>query len=416
MIFYYSGCGNSRWIATLLAERLGEPLIEIPTALKNGAFCYTLQKKEKVGFVFPVYAWRPPEIVRYFVQNLALQYADGVAKNPYTYVVCTCGDNIGMADKVFAKTLEQAQLPMNSFVSITMPETYINLPGFYLDTMQDALQKIELAHSNLGLVTSRLKPGSREVKVVRGTMPYCKTYLVGPLFERYTHRAERHFRVNAEACISCGKCAEVCPVDKIEMTEGKPHWVARDATAGWKRYCLSCMACYHQCPQNAIHYGNETKGKGQYKFTEVYEVAMKKREEKKKRREAAAKMYPKGLNRNDRMPLTRECENSEIRMPEQSYDVEERGALLRRMAMELESNRQGTTEGTDVQNRLLLEQKVKMLERKNARLEKELDIRDVKACIFDMMIDVAERECQEDIRKNEASNSRAVYRRARSSR
>ena len=52
------------------------------------------------------------------------------------------------------------------------------------------------------------------------------------------------------------------------------------------------------------------------------------------------------------------------------------------------------------QKLLELEQKVRMLERKNARLEKELEQKDMKAGFFDMMIDIAEKEYHIDIRKN----------------
>ena len=41
-----------------------------------------------------------------------------------------------------------------------------------------------------------------------------------------------------------------------------------------------------------------------------------------------------------------------------------------------------------------------LLERKNARLEKELELKDMKAEFFDMMIDIAEKEYNIDIRKN----------------
>ena len=51
------------------------------------------------------------------------------------------------------------------------------------------------------------------------------------------------------------------------------------------------------------------------------------------------------------------------------------------------------------QQLLELEQKVKLLERKNARLEKELELKDMKAEFFDMMIDLAEKEYHIDIRK-----------------
>ena len=52
------------------------------------------------------------------------------------------------------------------------------------------------------------------------------------------------------------------------------------------------------------------------------------------------------------------------------------------------------------QRLLELEQQVRLLERKNARLEKELEQKDMKADFFDMMIDIAEKEYKIDIRKN----------------
>lgn len=52
------------------------------------------------------------------------------------------------------------------------------------------------------------------------------------------------------------------------------------------------------------------------------------------------------------------------------------------------------------QELLELQQKVRLLERRNARLEKELELKDMKAEFFDMMIDIAEKEYNIDIRKN----------------
>lgn len=51
------------------------------------------------------------------------------------------------------------------------------------------------------------------------------------------------------------------------------------------------------------------------------------------------------------------------------------------------------------QELLELREKVKVLERKNARLEKELAEQDIKAGFFDLMIDLAEKEYGVDIRK-----------------
>ena len=54
---------------------------------------------------------------------------------------------------------------------------------------------------------------------------------------------------------------------------------------------------------------------------------------------------------------------------------------------------------TKDQELLELRQKVMMLEKKNARLEKELEEKDQKVAFFDLMVDMAEKEFNIDIRK-----------------
>lgn len=52
------------------------------------------------------------------------------------------------------------------------------------------------------------------------------------------------------------------------------------------------------------------------------------------------------------------------------------------------------------QKLLELEERVRMLERQNNRLQHELEMKDHKVAFFDMMIDMAEKEFNIDIRKN----------------
>jgi len=44
-------------------------------------------------------------------------------------------------------------------------------------------------------------------------------------------------------CVGCGACERVCPVDTIELIDGK----ARIGEA-----CISCNSCVKTCPYNAI--------------------------------------------------------------------------------------------------------------------------------------------------------------------
>lgn len=50
-----------------------------------------------------------------------------------------------------------------------------------------------------------------------------------------------------------------------------------------------------------------------------------------------------------------------------------------------------------------LEERVRMLERQNNRLQHELEMKDHKVAFFDMMIDMAEKEFKIDIRKNSSA-------------
>ncbi len=51
--------------------------------------------------------------------------------------------------------------------------------------------------------------------------------------------------VDAEKCIGCEECVEVCPVDVYEMKDGKSEPVNADE-------CLGCESCIEVCEQDAI--------------------------------------------------------------------------------------------------------------------------------------------------------------------
>lgn len=101
MIFYFSGTGNSRWVAESLGKRL-EDAVEDIADVKIEKEEYTLPEGEILGFVFPVYAWAPPTIVMDFISLLRLSSAP-----KYVFFVCTCGDDSGKTADIFVKQLKR---------------------------------------------------------------------------------------------------------------------------------------------------------------------------------------------------------------------------------------------------------------------------------------------------------------------
>ena len=91
MIFYFSGTGNTQWVARKLAEATGEELRYIPDELQKDSLVYELKEGERLGFCFPTHGWQPPRIVRQFIHQSSFKNAT------YVYAITTCGDNMGDA-------------------------------------------------------------------------------------------------------------------------------------------------------------------------------------------------------------------------------------------------------------------------------------------------------------------------------
>ena len=49
--------------------------------------------------------------------------------------------------------------------------------------------------------------------------------------------------INADECVACGACADVCPQDAITVDD----IAVIDASK-----CVECGACVDECPSNAI--------------------------------------------------------------------------------------------------------------------------------------------------------------------
>lgn len=250
MIFYFSGCGNSRYVAGMLAQWLNDTLYFIPEAARESRYDYTLAEGEKLGFVFPVYSWAPPRLVLDFMKQLQL-----AEKPDYVYFACTCGDQCGQTEKIFRSALEGKGWELSACFSLQMPETYIGMPGFKLDTEERAKEKIETAKGSVMRNIPRLINKEKFSEMTVGGFAWLKSHLINKSFNKYATDDSKYH--STEKCISCSKCVEVCPLQNITLEEGHPKW---------NGHCTMCMACYHHCPVNAIQYGKATDGKGQYYF------------------------------------------------------------------------------------------------------------------------------------------------------
>jgi ferredoxin len=237
MIYYFSGTGNSYAAAKYLAEGLGEDLMDIAVAIKENKYEYTLKKDEKLGFVFPVYAWAPPKAVTEFVKNLELYYSG----DPYIFAVCTCGASAGRTMDFFEKALEENGLVLDSGFSVVMPDNCITL--FEPDSEEEVAEKLEKADQTLDNILRAVKLSwSDFFRVKRGKFSGVLSGVVSPAFNMGALKTKPFYVT--DACIGCGSCAAVCPQNCI-MTDSIPYVIEQE-------HCLHCGNCMTKCSVGAV--------------------------------------------------------------------------------------------------------------------------------------------------------------------
>ena len=233
MIFYFSGTGNSRWVAQQIAAHTGDSVYDI-TALKA---LPPLEGEQRVGLVFPIYAWGAPEPVRAFVRVLQPGGA-------FTFGVCTCGSEAGLA-------MKKLPLPLDSCYSLVMPNNYII--GSEPDDPDTIRRKLRTAREEIARLAGEVLAGQKVYRVTEGAKAGLKS---GPVHWGFEHfaRTTRPFQVT-DACNGCGRCAQHCPAGTITLTAGKPIW---------GKQCYQCLRCINECPQQAIQYGDATQTRRRY--------------------------------------------------------------------------------------------------------------------------------------------------------
>ena len=118
MIFYFSGTGNSNYVAKRIADALGDALVNLNGRIKSGDTS-PVETGERVIIVTPTYAWRIPRVVRDWLRKTELRGAKR------SWFVMTCGSEIGNADKYNRELCAEKAISCMGTAQIVMPENYI---------------------------------------------------------------------------------------------------------------------------------------------------------------------------------------------------------------------------------------------------------------------------------------------------
>ena len=132
MILYFSGTGNSAYIAKRIAKETGDPVFSINDSIRQGKV-FSDRNQTRLIFVLPTYAWRIPRVVERWI------LASTFSENAQAYFVMNCGDSIGNAAKYVKKLCEKKGFRCRGCAEIVMPENYI---AMFAAPREDEARKI----------------------------------------------------------------------------------------------------------------------------------------------------------------------------------------------------------------------------------------------------------------------------------
>ncbi|MDP4089210.1 MAG: EFR1 family ferrodoxin [Bacillota bacterium] len=248
-LYYFSATGNCLDVARDIQKSLGNTEIAfIPPLVRQASL---KPVTEKVGFVFPVYDFGIPLVLRDFLNKLDITDVE------YIFAVATCNYMPGLTLEAADEILKGKGARLNSGFIIRMPGNYIPIYGANSQRTQD--KKFRRKAVRIGIIANYVRSNT-DRGLEKSNLIIDR--LLAPQMQKNIYKfysMDRNFRAD-EKCSGCGLCQRICAFDNISIEEGKPQWRHR---------CQQCLACIHVCPKSSIQFGKRSGNKKRYRNPKV---------------------------------------------------------------------------------------------------------------------------------------------------
>lgn len=244
MVLYFSGTGNSHFIAEMLSQALHDEIISLNSRIKSNDLS-EISSETPFIICVPTYSWQIPHIVENHLKETEL------SGNKKAYFIMTCGDDNGNAASYISALCDEKKLEFMGCISIVMPENYIAM--FSSPSDFEAQKIITTSLTKITAAAEIIKRNEKFPLKTVSTTDNLKSGIVNKMFYALCVKASKFYATSK--CVSCGKCVEVCPLNNVKLKNSRP---------AWGKECTHCMACINRCPVQAIEYSTKSQGQNRY--------------------------------------------------------------------------------------------------------------------------------------------------------
>ena len=246
LMLYFSGTGNSKYIANTFSKKMNASCHSIEEKID---FKYEIKKHDTIAFCYPVYASNVPRIMREFVTRNVESL-----KDKKLIIFCTQLMFSGDGARVFTDLLPEGYGKVIYAEHFNMPNNICNSGIFSIKNGEKTKKYIKAAQKKIDRICNDLQKGKiklRGFNKVSNIMGKGQ----GVHWSEIEEKNKSSVQVD-EGCIKCGLCARLCPMKNLNLTT--KEIVHNDN-------CILCYRCVNACPKKAITVLIHTKPKEQYK-------------------------------------------------------------------------------------------------------------------------------------------------------
>lgn len=240
--YYFSGTGNTILVVEKMEETFKKNGVDVELHPIEESDPNKVKLQHTLGLAFPVAGLSTYPFVWEFIESLPP--ADGT---PIFMVDTLAGYSGGIVGPLHNKLKKKGYDPQGA-CEIIMPSNifYIQSAGTRSKLIVKGINKAEKYAQ--ALVDGQARWGSFPIFP---QILYTLGISLMSLWELKSQQKWFGFRAKKSSCNQCGICAQICPLNNIEMREYPVY----------KCKCQFCMRCVSFCPQNAIPCNVNYKGK-----------------------------------------------------------------------------------------------------------------------------------------------------------
>ena len=232
---YFSGTGNTKYCLEKFVD-LYDRNIEI-TPLENTDTIEKVTHHKDIIFAYPIYYSSLPKIVRDFICKNS-----DVWNGKRVFVIATMGLFSGDGAGISARLFKRYGAQVWGGLHLKMPDCICDVKALKRTPVQNK-QIVLQAEERIKSAVYKLKNGT---PTKNGLGFLC--HIAGLFGQRlwFFHKTQAYsdqIKIDTVTCIECGKCALVCPMNNLSLSEGKIIANGR---------CTLCYRCVNQCSKRAI--------------------------------------------------------------------------------------------------------------------------------------------------------------------